>query len=118
MYTYVCSYDVDNNHTAAFINTRAEMKSFYQKLTASKNVRNILVSIRTVTVDFGNGRLYTYLSNDDYRRGDKIFVPTPSGAKLATVRYTNLQTKSELETIAKANGFTFADYKLAIGRKL
>ena len=113
MSMYICSYRIDGAPYVAFINTRAEMKNVYLRLKERKDVDNIDVLIRTVTVDFGDGRLYTYLANENYRVGTVLTVPTRYGKKKAVVRSSNLEYKVSLIEKAEANGFSFSDYKVA-----
>lgn len=110
---YVCSYRVSGKNTVAFINTRSEMKSFYEGLLTCPSVSDIQVDIRTVSVDFGDGRLYTYLAHKNYRPGTMLNVPTRFGTKKAMVRSCNLKTKAALTEEAESHGFKFSDYKIA-----
>lgn len=67
--------------------------------------------ILTVSVRFPAGRAYTYFADRKYEAGEQAIVPTPDGLKAATVLSCQVQTKQELELMAKARRFAYSDYK-------
>lgn len=67
--------------------------------------------ILTVSVRFPAGRAYTYFADRKYEAGEQAIVPTPDGLKAATVLSCQVQTRQELELMAKARRFAYSDYK-------
>ena len=73
-----------------------------KKLEKEGSVYNIRPDVKKynyVKVTFGEGRLYTYLTNSEVKVKSLVVVKTKSGYDVVTVMETGKKTRAELEKV-------------------
>lgn len=112
MVVHTCSHEA---HSTIQYKDRKKAAAAYR--TAKAQVGSTLISVeagyRTVTVDFGDGKKYTYLA-DKFYKTKSVTVETAGGPKKATIVDQKIRSVKELKALADEHGKTIANFFMTI----
>lgn len=80
-----------------------QYKNYDKFLAAAKESTVVEAGFRTIVVDFGDGRPYTYLADKTYKTV-YVTIDTPYGQKKARILAQQIRTTKALVEIAAAHG--------------
>jgi len=110
----VHTYSPEAHNTVQY-KDRSKAAAAYR--SAKAQVGSTLISVeagyRTVTVDFGDGKRYTYLTDKVYKT-KSVSVETASGTKKATIVSQKIRSVQELKALAAEHGKTIMNFFMTI----